>query len=432
MGRCTTCHRPRKGHVGPLGSKCSQLPLDIPNLGTSSDDTDHEDSVTSEEDSTGGRRGRNRNLRDDGHVSEAERVDSPRREGKTSGATTDPNVMSSLAEILRQMSLLSADVAGVKDDNRDLASSHTLMQSRIETLSSSRGSSNATDILAALTAISSPASQDQPVSLFTGARISKKTHAAAKAREFVNLADFLPNYEPCSTMVSSLDESSGQLVFKSKAAKRTIDNVLMWMQSWLGYEALLMECDSSIYQTCTNYRLFIQRTEAVHSWSAVMAYDHRLRVKLSMSKSLQFDVLDNDIHMSCFSSATIRANPKACYRCHSIDHMVKDCFLLEEGSSAKTSQPSRTGKRSNNNNPFYSQVSSAIPTSGVYNPAGQVCRDFNLGRCVRSPCTRRHVCSGCGGPEPIYRCARCSPNSLAHSYSPQQGGVGSASVPPPR
>jgi hypothetical protein len=104
-------------------------------------------------------------------------------------------------------------------------------------------------------------------------------------REFVNLAEFVPSTEPSLALESTLDERSGQLVFKAKNSKRTVDNLLMWTTAWCTYKSVIMEVDPSMYSTCTNYRLFIQRKEALHTWNAVSAYDQRLRIKLSIDRS---------------------------------------------------------------------------------------------------------------------------------------------------
>jgi hypothetical protein len=60
--------------------------------------------------------------------------------------------------------------------------------------------------------------------------------------------------------------------------------------------------------------------------------------KLSISKSWAFDKVDQDIHMEVFSSETLRPNSKACFRCKSLDHVVKDCFLVEDAPGYRTGQ----------------------------------------------------------------------------------------------
>jgi hypothetical protein len=349
---------------------------------------------------------------------------------------TEDSTTANMSEVMRQLSIIGTDMQRVVDDNKLLATSHLGMQKRLEEMSNSDGvgtgaGSGKLDILAALSALSAPTLHDQPISMFNGARVSKKVTVSAKNREFVNLEDFVPSTEPNSNLESTLDEKMGKLIFKSKHSKRTVDNLLMWTTAWCAYESLIMEVDPSMYPILTNYRLYIQRKEALHTWPAVTAYDQRFRVKLSITRSWQFDKVDNEIHMDVFSSETLRPNPKACFRCRSLDHMIKDCFLSEDVSEVKKGTRRQT-QSNNTDSSFNFKGSSAHPANGVYNPSNQVCRDFNLGRCFRSPCQRKHVCTGCGGSEPLFRCVRCQTNSSGNTFNTAQGGVGQAPGVSPR
>ena len=105
---------------------------------------------------------------------------------------TDDNGGHAMTEMMRQLTLMSSDIQKFKDDNKMLASSHLLMQKRMEEMAASKdsGVGNPANILAALAAIGAPASTELPVSLFNGAHVPKKSITAAKNREFVNLTDF--------------------------------------------------------------------------------------------------------------------------------------------------------------------------------------------------------------------------------------------------
>ena len=409
MGNCKKCNRPRQGHVGPLGSRCAQTPW-----------------VKQQQDEVGST---DSDGEDPGPIftfPETKSTDAGKESGGAGGGHVGPEV-STMSEMMRQLSLLGGSMQKMTEDAKLLASSHLQMQTRLENMASESRPSTHSDILTALAAIGTP-SLEQPTSLFQGARISKKTVMAAKNREFVVLSDFVPATEPSNTLESTLDSKTGQIVFKSKSAKRTIDNFMMWSTAWCGYESLIMDVDPTMYACCTNYRLFIQRKEALHAWSAVTAYDQRFRVKLSILKLWAFDKVDQEIHLDVFSTETLRPNSKACYRCKSLDHMVKDCFLVEDAPGFKANQGAR--KKSNfAESSFNNQMSNANvhPPSGVYNASVQVCRDFNYGKCYRNPCTRKHVCSGCGGLDPLFRCYRCQAASPSNSHPTPPAGVGSSS-----
>ena len=222
MGTCKKCNRPRQGHVGPLGSRCMQTPWVK---------QDEDESTDSDVENPG----------PDG-------VEIPGAGGNANGAGgghAGPDV-SSMTEMMRQLSVLGGNMQKMSDDAKLLASSHVQMQTRLEKMASESQPTSHSDILSALAAIGTP-SLEQPTSMFQGARVSRNTVLAAKNREFVVLSDFVPATEPSNTLESTLDSRKGQIVFKSKNAKRTIDNFLMWSTAWCGYEYLIMETDQTMY-----------------------------------------------------------------------------------------------------------------------------------------------------------------------------------------
>ena len=226
MGRCKTCRRPRKGHVGPLGLKCTMTVIEV----SAEDIINNSASEEDEESPTFGEDG-NR-LRGAG--------------GPTTRGMSDGTNDATMAELMRQLSIMSSDLQKFADDNKMLATSHLQLQKRMETMAPSERDGKSVGILAALAAIGLPVLAEQPISMFNGARVNKKTLTAAKNREFCNLADFVPSTEPCSTLESTIDERSGNLIFKSKSARRSIDNFLMWSSAWCAYESLIMEVDPAM------------------------------------------------------------------------------------------------------------------------------------------------------------------------------------------
>jgi hypothetical protein len=323
MACCKSCRRPRTEHVGPLGLKCTMTVIELTPEEVMNDSEDEDDDdPTFRSDDNGENRGA---------------YGGPHTRG------TDENGGHSRTEMMRQLPLMSSDIQEFADDNKMLGSSHLLMQKRMEDMAAAKdsGAGNPVNILAALAAIGAPASTELPVSLFNGARVPKKSITAAKNPEFVNLTDFVPSTEPNSTLESVMDDKTGSLVFKSNNSRRSIDNFLMWSTAWCAYESLIMKIDASMYSVCTNYHLFIQRKEALHTWMAVSAYDMRHRINLSITKSWSFDKTDSELHMEIFSSETLRPYPKACFRYKSLDLMVRDCFLPEDGSASKSGSTSR-------------------------------------------------------------------------------------------
>jgi hypothetical protein len=279
---------------------------------------------------------------------------------------------------------------------------------------------------------------EAPVALTNGARVSRKVIVNAKAGEYINLIDFMPTSEPSNILETVIDEYTGQVTFKSKTVKKSIENFLMWTLAWSGYEELLLEADFSRYKSCVGYRLFIQKQNAVYNWAAVEQYDVRFRHNLSMSRSLDFNKTDTDLGFSIFNTTSLRPNPQGCFRCKSLLHHVRDCPFPEGSSVEKTpnsqKNSSRGYKNYNYDNAPPRQNNNQSRFGNNYARSREVCYNFNSGRCNdASVCGRLHVCSGCGGPDPLPRCRKCSPSGPNNStYTPQTGSMGQNYGGPPR
>ena len=276
-------------------------------------------------------------------------------------------------------------------------------------------------------------STDVPVSLSNGSRVTKKTILSARAGEYANLADYIPNNEPSNIMETVVDEETSQVVFRQKSTKKTIDSFLTWSQAWAGFEEVILESNFSRYQKCATYRLFIQKHNALYTWTAVTLYDQRFRHMLSMSRSFDFEVVDTNIAFLVFNSLSVRPSHKGCFRCGSIDHHQKTCPFSSGGSLEKAQTTPKKPSKSPYNNSGQSSTTGQGPSSYTYSRNREICFNFNSGKCSdAASCGRRHVCSGCGGPEPFFRCFRCNPAPSHGSVPPQQASMGAPNAIPPR
>ena len=239
----------------------------------------------------------------------------------------------------------------------------------------------------------------------------------------------MPTSEPSNVLETVIDEHTGHLTFKAKAVKKSIDNFLMWTLAWSGYEELLVEADFTRYKHCVAYRLFVQKQNAVYNWAAVEQYDVRFRHNLSMSRSLEFHKTDTDLGFAIFNTTSLRPNPQGCFRCKSLLHHVRDCPFPETNPVEKAP----VAQKGNYRNPRYNQYNGGGTQSGTQSRYGnnyarsrEVCYNYNSGRCNdASTCGRLHVCSGCGGPDPLPRCRKCSgPGNSNGPYPPQEGAMG--------
>ena len=170
-----------------------------------------------------------------------------------------------------------------------------------------------------------------------------------------------------------------------------------------------MSHNPDLYPQLSSYRTFIQTCAVRYTWPAVCSYDVRNRGKHSMHRSFDFNVIDNDIYITTMDSSTARQNVRNCSRCKSIWHVIKDCPFAEAGTLAPGTRQQTTSSPNQR------------PTSAgnSRNTSQQVCFNWNAGRCV-PPCVRRHVCDGCGGPDPRPRCAYCNCGNSTFGAKPKQ------------
>jgi hypothetical protein len=424
MTKCTHCGRDRKGHVGPCGRRCKEEPL----LVSLKDSDSYDDTSTSDGEETEHvsytvehRRQTAREAREKKKMEALEKKEEASEKKKLEAKDAKREVKpqdAGMAEMLRQIGLLSSTVQGLADQNRIIIAKQELHSARFLTMDLGGAKVDA------LTSGGVVSPGEPAIPLFNGARVSKKTMDSARAGEFINLIEFVPNSEPTGLLESVYDERSGQIVFKNKTVRRTIDGFLAWSQAWAGYESVLVAGNADLYLHMTKYRMFIQKCDSSYIWGAVYSYDQRHRHKLSMSKDVLFDVTDTDIYVTLMNSQSVKPNMKACYRCGSLDHISKDCAFLETSQMEKT--PSANPRKTRFGTPA---VSGGFPrfNAGTGASAGrqaQVCYNFNAGRCYVSQCSRLHVCQQCGGPDPWFKCYRCNPPPPAVTAAAASPGMG--------
>ena len=400
--KCIKCNRPSRGHSGPIDDECT-LTVAGDGLGHGL----HNDfSFESEQEE--------KDKHNEAAGGKPLKKSTPRKKSDASFAMKD---------ILVQLGHLTCNVQRMADENKQLADTQKKQTTELAqfkvTMSANLPNAQVTPPMppaagpANLNVLPAnnlptpdaapPAFNSQgtlhpglelPIPLTNGARVSRKTYLSAMTGEYINLSEFAPNSEPSSIMESVIDETTGQLVFKSKTVKKGIDSFLAWARAWAGYESLLISVTPSLYQTLSDYRIFIQSCDAIYIWSAVTSYDQRHRHRTSMSKSLEFNSCSTDIYVSTLNANTIRPNPKSCYACGSIDHNLKDCPFQRQ-NSRPVAQPSKknfnsnTQPRPNTNNSF-------VPRSDAqaFGDCPVICYNFNNGRCNNPACWRCNSAKG--------------------------------------
>ena len=427
--RCSTCGRPRLGHKGPLGKKCTMETQAMP-------------------------QGKLQTLSGLSFASPAK----PRETGFDAGTNSDDSISSTseeegkanvnpiLVELTRQFHELSLVVK--KSELRQITMENSL-SSLLEQMSGqhvvnsgqhvvSSGMGN-TDIAPSgnqgtstnfnntqhdFTAFSNTeAGPLDQITLPSGAQVSRRTLKAAKLGEFVHLNEFIPSYEPSRVFEATIIDEKLQI--KQKKSSRKLDSFFIWLLAWAGYERTIVDENPSLYDKLSQYRLFIQELDAKYAWSAVVVYDGRNRLRKSLGRSFDFNITDTEFYVNLLEHGKTNVG---CFRCKSIMHYVEDCpfrqsetamaAVKHEEKSARKQQPRASpagpgGQTARANTPWNVAAATFTPgnqsNSDRYTP---VCINFNAGQCkFGQNCTKRHVCSRCGSNEPLPRCKTCNTNA---------------------
>ena len=223
--------------------------------------------------------------------------------------------------------------------------------------------------------------------IFGAAIIPKDTANNAVLGNYANLSKF-QIYPSPATDQECISLKDGNLTVTGKTAGRPINSYGVWLKAWANYEELLIHHHprgAQLFSACAAYRRFIHECQELHTWSAVYGYDTAFRVNLGQTKSLDFGLLDIRCYVANLNAATLKKDNQKCFRCQAIGHTVRDCPFPEGASSQQNPQSSAAVSRK-----------------------GEICNNFNAGRCNFPRCLRLHICKHCRGPKPSHLCG-CPP-----------------------
>ena len=223
---------------------------------------------------------------------------------------------------------------------------------------------------------------------------AKSRDTRAQAGEFTNLCEFIPDINLPTQELEPMIEK-GELKFRNKKVKRSIDSFSTWLSAWNNYELVLMAKHPNIYKKLVAYRDLIQNCDKNFKWNAVMKYDMRFRAKRGESNNFDFDIVDTTLYATIFDATAVKSTWKTCLRCNASDHLVADCPFPEEHQVAENASKYR--KKTHDT------------TVRWFNNGIEGCNNYQLEHSCSYPgCRRAHVCRSCRGPDPYARCITCN------------------------
>ena len=159
-----------------------------------------------------------------------------------------------------------------------------------------------------------------------------------------------------------MSKDSGQLVLSlSLSSRRKLESLPIWLEAWSVYCAVICDTQPARAQSLITYQLCIIQAAKRYRWLAVCQYDEELRRKLTHSPSVQWDVVDQDIHTRCFTGQAHVLFPL----CKRLSHTTNTCTSRDQREPG-TTQPA--------------------------------CELYNKGRCNFRNCRRCHPVRGARRP----------------------------------
>lgn len=214
--------------------------------------------------------------------------------------------------------------------------------------------------------------------------------------DFVDMAELLPEYwgvVPGAKL--------GAEALNAKATrKKKVTNILTWVQCFAVYTSVMAAKHPEATPELMAYLICILRVSQDFGGMAWVNYDSAFRRQAAATANRQWSRVNPSLYSICFAGSARMST--RCDLCLSLTHPTMDCPLVEDsdpevGSRLKAIESAVLAM---------SRPHTGLPNMG--NPLGgaspEVCRNFNNKRCTFKWCRFRHVCRGCGGPQPALDC----------------------------
>ena len=224
--------------------------------------------------------------------------------------------------------------------------------------------------------------------------------------EFIELSDLLPDAIATASdpaEVLQLESVGGgrkvQLVQKSLSAspqsKRHVHDIGTWLEAFTVYCRVIVDSAPDRAAELLAYQAIILDANCRFHTDAWLAYDRMFRTALSAMPHLYaWHRIDTNMWQTYLTGR----GRMQCSRCSLVHPPAASC-------------PFRGGPSTGSGfGGQYQHSSSDARFNGK-----TICRNYNLGRCSNSPCSRAHVCLQCRGKHPAQHCTTSKSSTSSHS-----------------
>ncbi len=226
--------------------------------------------------------------------------------------------------------------------------------------------------------------------------VSEKVIKSALLGEFVNISDFLPNYNLNKDTLSDLQayaDVSGKLAYKPVKKRRVVTDLPSWLEGYFAWErVMLVTHGPQLYDHFAKYRERILELSRKFLFSSLQILDMRHRGRLHRS-SMSLAEIPFDLLSTILDSTAVRTDAPRCSKCNDFSHVAgSECPF-----QSSPPPPRNMGAKQGGGKP--------------QKQWGGVCKLWNQGKCEYKNCRRPHHCTQCKGNQPYHVCSRSGPCS---------------------
>ena len=226
------------------------------------------------------------------------------------------------------------------------------------------------------------------------ARVVEKIRTGA----FVEMRELLPDNV---SLLQRLQETSlpGHPPPATPSRLRDIRDPLSWAACFMAFVAAKVESPET--RELMAYKKIIISLVQRHSGLGWTTYDTLFRQQVAAGAEAAWSQLNPSLMAATVLGATGEQSPRPCSHCRASDHKSQECALAPLDPN---------------------QAPLAARSSARFRPYRQpeeVCRRFNRGTCMASPCKFDHVCSSCQKPgHGSHECRRASSRPTGSEPNP--------------
>lgn len=154
-----------------------------------------------------------------------------------------------------------------------------------------------------------------------------------KSGEFVGMSELLPDRLGCSKSLTPEDGSTG-----SKSKKRSVTNILEWIQCFNVYIAIIAKKHPERVPDLLEYQSLIIDASIQYEGDGWVGYDHRYRLSAAANSTKVWSSLDPTLWNLAFTG---KAKVTRCKHCFCLTHTSSECEWASEATDPATfcSQP---------------------------------------------------------------------------------------------